>query len=103
MADRILVMAEKQSEHRQKLEAKVVRSDVFKSYLGMFFATVIVISGIVAAILIALFGNSTNSKLLAGFIVAFDFSAVALIAAGNKKAQDRQLEHRRTSSLAPPK
>lgn len=102
MAERILAMAEKQSNHRQDLEKKVIGADVIKSYLGMIFALIIVLAGIVAAVWIAIYGNSANSKLLAGFIVAFDFGTIGLIALGNKKAQERQLEERKKAALAPP-
>ena len=102
MAQRILAMAEKQSDHRQKVEVAVIKSDIVKSYLGMIFATIIVLFGMAVAALIAVLGNSANSKILAAFIVAFDFGAVVLIAVNNKKSQTRQLDKRRDSSLNPP-
>ena len=40
-AERILLMAEKQSDHRMDLEKRVVYSNVKKSYVGMGLATVI--------------------------------------------------------------
>ena len=95
-------MAEKQSDHRQKVEVAVIKSDIVKSYLGMIFATIIVLFGMAVAALIAVLGNSANSKILAAFIVAFDFGAVVLIAVNNKKSQTRQLDKRRDSSLNPP-
>jgi uncharacterized membrane protein len=37
-ADRILAMAEKQAAHRQFLEQTVIKSDKWRSYLGLFLA-----------------------------------------------------------------
>jgi len=40
-ADRIVRMAEKQSEHRQVLEKKVISVETFKSKVGLFLAFII--------------------------------------------------------------
>lgn len=45
-ADRILKMAEDQSQHRRRLEQKVIGSDALKSILGVFFAFIIAFSGL---------------------------------------------------------
>src|SRR5712692_7394312 len=43
-ADRIMTMAEKQAEHRQKLESKVVGYNTFNERLGMIPTFIVVIS-----------------------------------------------------------
>src|SRR5690349_10580998 len=43
-ADRIMTMAEKQADHRQKLERRVVGSNTFNERLGMILAFIVVIS-----------------------------------------------------------
>ena len=45
-AERIIKMAEKQSDHRIFLEKRVVSSNVIKSYLGMGLAASIAIYGL---------------------------------------------------------
>lgn len=45
-AERILSMAEKQSEHRQKLEEKIVNSETSKSFLGLWFAFFVVMASL---------------------------------------------------------
>lgn len=42
-AERILSMAEKQSNHRQTMEKRIIYSETFQAKVGMFFAFTIVI------------------------------------------------------------
>ena len=49
-AERILVMAEKQAEHRRALESKVVRSNIFNQTLGQIFAFILGLIAIGGAI-----------------------------------------------------
>ena len=44
-AERIMRMAEHQAQHRQDLEARVIRTDNLKSLLGMIFGFVIALVG----------------------------------------------------------
>jgi len=57
LADRITKMAENQSKHRQKLEARVILVDGIKSILGLVFAFLIVIAALVAGVYTAIMGN----------------------------------------------
>src|SRR5213592_1328991 len=45
-AERILVLAERQAEHRQKLEAKVIASNTFNQTLGSIFAFILGLAAI---------------------------------------------------------
>jgi hypothetical protein len=53
-------MAEDQSIHRQRLESRVIWFDGFRSTLGLFFAFVIALGGIVAGTWLILKGNSAT-------------------------------------------
>ena len=53
VANRIITMAENQSEHRQILEKKVVSSDIIKSYLGIFSAFTLSLTMIIGGLIIA--------------------------------------------------
>lgn len=64
LADRIVKMAESQSEHRKDLETKVILHDRLKSTLGLVFAFVIVIMAILAGVYLVIRGE----PLAGGFI-----------------------------------
>ncbi|HET8575347.1 MAG TPA: DUF2335 domain-containing protein [Candidatus Paceibacterota bacterium] len=69
-AERILAMAEKQSAHRQSLEAQTVKSDNLKSTLGVVFAFVIVLLGFALAAYTAINGREIFASVLgAGLLV----------------------------------
>jgi len=55
-ADRILTMAENQSKHRQKLESKVVSSNSRDSLLGVIFAFVLGVIGLIGGVYAAISG-----------------------------------------------
>ena len=57
LAERIVVMAENQSAHRQRLESRVVYHDTRRSMLGLIFALVIVLAGFGCAVYLALNGQ----------------------------------------------
>ena len=50
-ADRIITMAEKQSEHRQRMEEKMIDSEARDGLLGVVFAFLLGIEYIIAAII----------------------------------------------------
>ena len=52
-ANRIILMAEKQSAHRQDLERRVVVSDIHKSYWGLVAAFVLALASTVCGSLVA--------------------------------------------------
>ncbi len=57
-ADRIITMAEKQATHRQKQESRVILGDNIRSFIGLFFGFIIVISAIICGTLLILKGHS---------------------------------------------
>ncbi len=57
-AERILKKFEAQTEHRQRLERKVVWTDSFKSITGLFCAFIIAMTTIIGGIYTALHGAS---------------------------------------------
>ncbi len=66
-ADRIMTMAEKQAEHRQKLESKVVGYNTFNERLGMIPTFIVVIS-------LMCFGGFliySNKNIPAGYLSTF--------------------------------
>lgn len=87
-ADRIIAMAEKQAQHRQELEAKIVTSNVQNERIGMYFAfaLTLIIMGLGTYLLM-------NDKPVEGFIAFF---APGLFQAGNyiynKYAERRHME-----------
>lgn len=56
-ANRILSMAERQSAHRISLESANLRGDISRSYLGTWFAFIIVITSIGAGAVVAIYGD----------------------------------------------
>lgn len=50
-ADRIITMAEKQSEHRQKMEEKMISAESRDSLLGVIFAFLLGVGCIIAAVI----------------------------------------------------
>lgn len=56
-ANRIIAMAERQADHRRRLEAQVISSDVTNSRIGLIFGLFIGLSGLVVATIIAIYGN----------------------------------------------
>ena len=69
-ADRIITMAEKQSEHRQKIEYKVVNASNCRSILGVISALLISISAIA----------------LCGYCICLGYSATACVIFGTTLA-----------------
>ena len=97
-AERILSMAEKQSDHRMNLERKVIDSNVVKSYLGMAAGTLIALYGLYVAKEIAISGNPAT----AGIIATLDIGGLIWVAVNNTRTQKKEREKRRETSLAPP-
>jgi len=97
-AERIIRMAEKQSDHRMDLEKRVVYSNVRKSYVGMGLATIIALYGLYIAKEIAINGNPAT----AGIIAALDIGGLISIAIYNVQAQKSERSRRKESSTTPP-
>ena len=96
-AERIIRMAEKQSDHRMDLEKRVVYSNVKKSYAGMGLATVIALYGLYIAKEIAINGNPAT----AGIIAALDIGGLISVAIYNVRTQKKEREKRQESSISP--
>ena len=97
-AERIIRMAEKQSDHRIDLERKVVNSNIIKSYTGMVLATVIAIYGLYIAKEISVNGNPWA----AGIIAALDLGGLISVAIYNGLIQKKEREKRQEISSAIP-
>ncbi len=97
-AERIIRMAEKQSDHRMDLERKVVDSNILKSYLGMIIAAGIAVYGLYIAKEISINGNPWA----AGIIAALDLGGLISVAIYNGLIQKREREKRRETSSAIP-
>ncbi|MBM4027710.1 MAG: DUF2335 domain-containing protein [Planctomycetes bacterium] len=75
-AERIMAMAEKQSEHRRRLEAKVIDTDARNSLLGVIFAFVLGLATVVSGAFVAVKGYQwpgaiLGSAGLVGLVSAF--------------------------------
>lgn len=81
-ADRIIAMAEKQSEHRQKMENKMISAESRDSLLGVIFAFLLGMGCIIAAVIMvykapenggaiagALLGVTGIGSITSGFII----------------------------------
>lgn len=64
-ADRFMKMAENQSEHRRKMEEKIVKSNVRNENLGLVFAFSISIIGLISAAILAYKGNNVGAGVFA--------------------------------------
>lgn len=97
-AERIIRMAEKQSNHRMDLEKRVVCSNIKKSYVGMGLATTIAIYGLYIAKEIAINGNPAT----AGIIATLDIGGLISIAIYNVRTQKTERSRRQEASVTPP-
>lgn len=97
-AERIIRMAEKQSDHRIDLESKVVSSNIVKSYVGMVLATIIAVYGLYIAKEISINGNPWAAAIIA----ALDLGGLVSVAIYNVLSQKKEREIRRESSSVPP-
>ncbi len=90
-ADRIMVMAEKQSAHRIEIESLVIRSQQEQSGRGQIFGLVIGLFGILAGAAVACLGHDSVGGVIAGTTVV---SLVSAFIAG-KQRQGRNLSQKR--------
>lgn len=65
-AERILTMAEKQSEHRQYLEKKVIDGRNRDSLLGIIAGTIVCLGAMAVSALLATSGHETTAAILVG-------------------------------------
>jgi len=97
-AERILKMAEKQSDHRMSLERDVVKWNIAKSKGGMITATIITFAALYTAKEIAIHGNPYAASALAALNIV-GLIGVALYNANIQKAERNKT---RNSSAIPP-
>ncbi len=98
-AERILKMAEKQSDHRISMESQVIRWNIVKSKGGMMCAVVISLYALYVAKEIAIHGN----PYAAATIAALDIGGLIGIALHNSEIQKKEREAQRASASAPPR
>lgn len=60
-ADRFMKMAEGQSEHRKKMEEKVVAADLKNNFIGLVCAFLISLVGLISAAILAYKGNNIGA------------------------------------------
>ena len=72
-ADRIITMAEKQSEHRQKMEEKMISAESRDSLLGVIFAFLLGVGCIIAAVIMVCVVPQ-NSGAIAGGVFRRDWN-----------------------------
>jgi|LAHU01.1.fsa_nt_gb uncharacterized membrane protein len=69
-ANRIMLMAEQQAQHRIELENKVINNDISNSRLGMIFGFILQLVAIVGSVIIAITQSMWEGMLMAiGVIV----------------------------------
>jgi uncharacterized membrane protein len=89
-AERIMTMAENQAQHRQELEASVIRTDNLKSLLGMVFGFVIALVGFGGGLFAAFsgqpfWGGAVSIGTLASVVIAFIYGT---------RVRERELKRR---------
>lgn len=90
-AERLLKMAENQSEHRQLLEKSVIKSDIKKSYLGVIFGFLIGMTGLCLSGYVILHGHDLAGSALGGTSL---ISLVSVFVYG-KRGKEKELAHKR--------
>lgn len=98
-ANRILTMAEKQAEHRQRLESYAVPAQHMQSARGQIFALVIGITAILGAVGCAALGQAAVGSALA--VTGLGTLAVSFIT--GKWTQKQQLEKKAETKKLPTK
>ena len=66
LADRIMKQAESQTAHRIKIESIVITSDKNKSYLGIIFAFILGMTGLLGGLFLAYVGKSAEGYVFSG-------------------------------------
>lgn len=90
-AERILVMAEKQSKHRRELEAKVISSEIKDAKLGLWFGFLIGMSTIMGGVIVMVSG----AEIAGGFVsTAGIASLVGVFVYGSRQRRFERKERR---------
>ena len=88
-AERILAMAEKQSEHRQALESKVIESGIRKSERGLVFGLVIGVTALLVGGLCALLGKEIAASFIGGGGIV---GLVSVFVVGSQQQKNERLQ-----------
>ena len=92
LADRIVALAEKQTEHRIGIETKVINSDIGRSWGGLICGFVVALACVVAGTLCILYGHDWAGTTLAtgavgGLVYTFIYGTAARRAERTEKAK----------------
>ena len=98
-AERLMVVFEKQSNHRMDLERSVVMSQQNQSSLGQIFAFILGMTGLVVACILGVTGHDWAAVGIGGT------SLVALVTTfiAGKKQQTKSLDEKRPNVQSPPR
>ena len=95
--ERILAMAEQQSQHRQRIETKVIDSNIFVQKVGPFLGFVIAMTAVVGGIVLILKGKDGYG--LAAIVSAL--TALAGVFVYGKRQQKKELDSKAQSFIPP--
>lgn len=90
-AERIMKMAENQHAHRIGMESKVITSQNFQSLLGVIFAFILGLTGIVGSIYLIMNGHEVGGTVLSGISLTSLVSAFIY----GKKEQRKDLDSKK--------
>ena len=65
-AERIITMAETQAAHRQRIESKVIESNIKNSRLGLHYGLIIGLTSVLGGALCILYGHEIGGTILGG-------------------------------------
>ena len=88
-AERIIKMAEDQSTHRKDLEKKVIESDIARSKWGQILGFMIAIGGLIASIIVAVYGSAIAGSIIGVGTLA---SLVSVFMYGSKTQNESKEE-----------
>ncbi len=97
-AERILKMAEAQSEHRRRLEERVIFSDVRNSKLGLVFGFIITITAIIVGAFLIL---KTNNQVAGGLLSVGSIATLAgVFVYGSRQRTHERLQREESRKTA---
>jgi uncharacterized membrane protein len=88
-AERLLRMAEKQSNHRQSLERTVVDADIRRSWAGLWTGFVIGLTGMIGSVVLGLYDHPGLGGFLGGTTLV---SLVSVFVIGTKSRREERMQ-----------
>ncbi len=67
-ADRLIIMAEREMEHRHKMESEIVEAEIRDSHIGMVFGFSLGILSLIAAVVAIIFAPSNAGAIIGGLL-----------------------------------